>query len=485
MNKPSRKKSPRPGQPHPRKPRRAENARSGAPRPSLLNNARELAWTVLANLNDSPGFAPQRLDLLFRETDLPEVERRLATELVYGIVRREPVLHHLLQKQIHRPWSQVELELRTILLLGGYQLLYSTRIPPHAALNTSVELCARVGRGAAKGFVNGVLRSLQRTLTGERTTIPSSRSLPLEHGEYLLLTDDLLPNPDQAPLDYFAEAFGFPRWLTSRWGERFPSPQLFDLGFCLNSPPHMTLRVNSLRIARDDYLAELTTAGIASSPAETPHGIRLAESISPARLPRWESGVVSIQDETAQRASLLLAPQPGARLWDVCAAPGGKTTHLTELLRDQGRLLATEVSEERLGSISENVRRLGLTSVEVRRIDRVTDIEENFDAILLDVPCSNTGVLGKRPEARWRIQPEDLQDLPRIQSGILNAAARQLLPGGRLVYSTCSIEPEENQSVVRSFLDHHPAWSLLAEHEYLPAPHSDGGYQALLTRTSD
>jgi len=471
------KKPRRPGSSSPQR-----SGRASGGHPNLVNSAREAAWTALANLNGLESFVPQRLDQLLRESSLPDVERRLATELVYGIVRREPVLHLLLQKQIHRPWSQVELELRTILLLGGYQLIYADRIPAHAALNTSVDLCARVGRGAARGFVNGVLRSLQRSLTEERVRSPSKRALPLDQGEYLVLTEDLLPDPVEQRVEYFVEGFGFPRWLGTRWGERFTTEQLFELGFRLNSPPQMTLRVNRLKMQCEEYLRLLGEAEISATATETPEGIRLGESMSPFRLPRWEEGVVSIQDETAQRAAILLNPQAGERVWDVCAAPGGKTTHMAELMEDRGRILATEVSEERCGSIRENVARLGLTSVEVRHIERATDVEEDFDAVLIDVPCSNTGVLGKRPEARWRIRPEDLEELPRIQTGILNAAAKRVVPRGRLVYSTCSIEPEENQEVVRRFLEYHPEWRLESEEEYLPREGGDGGYQALLVR---
>lgn len=449
-----------------------------------MNSAREVAWSVLTNQNESDIFAPQRLDQLLRESALPDVERRLATELVYGIVRREPVLHLLLQREIHRPWKQVEAELRTILLLGAYQLIYMERIPAHAALNTSVELCGRVGRGAARGFVNGVLRSLQRGLTSERGTAPSRRGIPLERGEYLQLESDLFPDPTEQPTEYFAEAFGFPRWLAGRWSERFTADQLFGLGFKLNSPSPMTLRVNSLKVSREDYLKSLRELGIAGEATETSSGIRLGESLSPSLLPRWAEGVVSIQDETAQRAGQLLAPKPGERVWDVCAAPGGKTSHLAELMEDRGRILATDISEERLGTIRDNLSRLGLTSVEVRPIGRVSEIEETFDAILIDAPCSNTGVLGKRPEARWRIRIEDLEELSRIQGGILRVAAEQVVPGGRLVYSTCSIEPEENQGVVGRFLEGHPEWRLVTESEYLPLAGEDGGYQALLVHAA-
>lgn len=462
--------------------RREKSGGSHRGHPNLVDTAREAAWTSLANLNGLESFAPQRLDQLLRESSLPDVERRLATELVYGIVRREPVLHLLLQKQIHRPWSQVEQELQTILLLGGYQLIYSDRIPAHAAVNTSVDLCARVGRGAARGFVNGVLRSLQRGLTGERVQAPSKRALPLERGEYLVLAEDLFSDPAVEGVEYFIEAFGFPRWLGMRWGERFSREQLFELGFRLNSPPRMTLRVNRLKVRRDEYLQLLEAEGMSAMSGETPEAIRLGESVSPLKLPRWGEGVVSVQDETAQRAAILLNPQSGERVWDVCAAPGGKTTHVAELMEDRGRILATEVSEERCGSIRENVDRLGLTSVEVRHIERVTDIEEEFDAVLIDVPCSNTGVLGKRPEARRRIGPEDLEELPRIQTGILNSAAKRVVAGGRLVYSTCSIEPEENRDVMLRFLEFHQEWRLVSECEWLPREVGDGGYQALLVR---
>ena len=244
----------------------------------------------------------------------------------------------------------------------------------------------------------------------------------------------------------------------------------------------MNLRVNTIKVSHEEYLQELEKREIGAEGTDTPQGIRLNETMAAGRLPGWDEGWVSVQDETAQRAALLLSPRAGEKVWDVCAAPGGKTTHLAELMEDQGRVLATEVSRERLISITENVNRLGLSCVEVRPIDRVTEIEEMFDAILIDVPCSNTGVLGKRPEARWRIRPADLEELPRIQGGILRAAARQVVSGGRMVYSTCSIEPEENQSVVRRFLEETPEWRLEFEGEYLPSERCDGGYQALLVR---
>jgi 16S rRNA (cytosine967-C5)-methyltransferase len=285
---------------------------------------------------------------------------------------------------------------------------------------------------------------------------------------------------------YFAAAFSFPRWLVDHWRARFSFDELQRLGFWFNSPSALTLKVNLLRITRESFLKALAEAGVEASAGELPESVRLSGSTRIEQLPGFAQGWFAVQDEAAMHAAHLLAPGPGEAILDLCAAPGTKTTHLAELMQNRGRIVATDVSPERLARVAENCRRLGIEIVEpqIIREDSVDAPAGPFDAALVDVPCSNTGVLGKRPEARWRISPADLVELPEIQKRLLAAACERVLPGGRVAYSTCSLEPEENADVVRWLLARDDRFRLREERLHLPGAPADGAYQALLERGS-
>ena len=299
--------------------------------------------------------------------------------------------------------------------------------------------------------------------------------------------------PQQNPLGYLSAAFSFPPWLVKRWLTRFSPTELIPLLFWWNTPAPLTLRVNPLRgtpaayrerLAEAPATAELLLPAEQSPSGDFPETIRLTGSCPISLLPGFDEGALSIQDASAQYPARWLAPQPGERIWDVCAAPGGKTTHLAELQKDQGQIVASDVQADRLGLIEDNVQRLGLRSITTAVLSRELDHapHSDFDAALIDVPCSNTGVLGKRPEARWRLKPADLVELPDLQRQILKLALTNIRAGGRAVYSTCSIEPEENRGLVQRVLQELPEWSLIREHDHLPGQPGDGGYLALLQR---
>ena len=236
---------------------------------------------------------------------------------------------------------------------------------------------------------------------------------------------------------------------------------------------------------RHTFATLLQEANIKAHAGAQPEAIWLEETTFVQRLPGFREGLFAVQDESAIAAAALLAPRPGERVLDLCAAPGGKTTHLAALMKNEGRLLATDVDSDRLRRVEESCRRMGVSIVEVRVVprDAIDLAGEMFDRILLDAPCSNTGVLGKRPEARWRLRFEDVDELALIQTRLLRAACERLVPGGRLVYATCSIEPEENRTVVDRILRDHPGIALLQEFHHIPGQPADGGYQALLQRS--
>lgn len=448
----------------------------------IPRNARELAFVVLCRGIEDTEFAAQRLEQAAADQVVSAADRRLATELIYGTIRRLATLDAILKPFVRRGQQQVEPELWMILRLGVYQLVLLDGIPPHAAVHESVELSKRVGRGGWPGFVNGTLRKISQLITPDRVAFPAPDTVPVANGQFARLSQAVFPDPQTHTGDYFAAAFSFPDWLSARWSAAFAKDELFRMGFWFNSPAPLSLRINRLRTTRDQYLALLTQHSIAAHPGTIPDSIQLEGSVRVHDLPHFDEGWVTIQDESSMSAALLMDPQPHERILDLCAAPGGKTTHLAELQGDQGKIVAVDVQPDRLALVTANADRLQLKSIRTQLMSKdASDAPTgHFDGVLVDVPCSNTGVLGKRPEARWRISPYDLRELPRLQHRLLSLALDRVRPGGRVVYSTCSIETLENRSVVDQCLAERPQVRLIAERHHIPGQPADGAYQALL-----
>ncbi len=444
--------------------------------------ARQVALATLLAAAYSNDYVNEHLEIQITRGELPPIERRLATELAFGVVRRKNTLDTLLSVAVSRPRENVEPALWMLLRLGTYQLALCNGVADYAATSETVELSRWLGRDDWAGFANGCLRSVARLITDQSIDEPSPFALPLTACRYRRLSQPIFASPAEQPLSYLSKAFSLPHWLVERWSERFDFAELCRLGFWFNTPSSLSLRVNRLRTDRDTLLAKFAEAGIAASAGELPTSIRLDSPTRIDLLPGFAEGEFVVQDESAQQAAELLAPQPGETVLDLCAAPGTKTTHLAELMRNEGRLIATDSSETRLKLVTQNAERLGLSIIETATVTlEGSNIPPGpFDAILIDAPCSNTGVLGKRPDARWRIQPEDLEELSRIQLLLLLAATSRLKPGGRIVYSTCSIEPDENSSVVEAACHFRQKLKIVEQHELTPGRNADGGFQCLL-----
>jgi 16S rRNA (cytosine967-C5)-methyltransferase len=326
-------------------------------------------------------------------------------------------------------------------------------------------------------------------LTERRGSEPASDALPLEGGEYRLLARPVFPDPAASPADYLAAAFSLPRWLVQRWLARHAPEECYRLGFWFAGPGPLTLRCNPLRTSREVLLAALADAGLSAEPGEHPQAVRLQGHAPVRELPGYGEGWFCVQDESAMRVASALSPRPGDHVLDLCSAPGGKSTHLAELMQDRGEVLVCDVSAERLETVKSLAGRLGLTCIEACVLDGGQEEERllpgPFDATLVDVPCSNTGVLGRRPEVRWRLRPGDIQELVRVQARLLKLAAGRVREGGAVVYSTCSIEEEENGALVRAVLDALPGFTLEAEEEAIPGRPADGGYWARLRRMGE
>lgn len=459
--------------------------RSPALPEALKATPRGIVLWCLLSAEGARSFASDLLDELLRESPLEVRDRGLATELLYGVIRRQGTLAACLRPHLSRNWDELEPGLRWLLSLGAYQLLFCDSIPPHAAVHETVGLAAVAGQPRWTGFANAVLRALSQAIRPELGTAPARSALPISDGRYRLLTTVPFPDPALDPPGYLSAAYGMPRWLVDRWLSCGTVEEVVHLLDWFNRPATVSVRVNRLKTRRDELAARWQAAGVTDvepSPGDDAI-LRLAASGGVTALPGFREGLFSVQDESALSAARLLAPRPGERILDLCAAPGGKTVALAELADDRAEIVACDVDHDRLKLVSQSASRLGLSSIQARPVSiDLSDVPAGpFDAILIDVPCSNTGVLGKRPEARQRLTPQDLIDLPRIQRRLVAAALSRLKPGGRLVYSTCSIEPEENGELVAAVLREHPELSLVTERRHVPGQPGDGAYQAVLT----
>ena len=451
--------------------------------PQPYANGRLLAFAVLQEFDRSDRFVQDLFADFDQRHRLNPPDRALAVDVAAGVVRRARTLDVLLESRLTRPRHKVEPDLWRVLRIGAYQLLFA-RTPDHAAVDSTVDLCRQLDRDRWTGFVNGILRSVGRLLSDASCEAPSPTSLPLKHGQWRSLNEAVLPNPVTQKADYIAAAFSLPTFLASRWSGRMSDADLITACFQSVNPPSTSLRVNRLRATASEVLTALNAAGCRAVEGQSKDSLQLEHAPRLESLPGYIEGFWSVQDEAAMSASLLLAPKPGEQILDLCAAPGGKTTHLAELSDDRATITACDVATGRLQRIVENATRLQLNSIrpQLVRKDGSDCPEGPFDAVLVDVPCSNTGVLNRRPEARWRIDETSIRELMVLQTRLLLQACERVRSGGRVVYSTCSLEPEENRGVVDAVLSTLRDVRLEREILHLPGQPADGAYQALLVR---
>ena len=408
---------------------------------------------------------------------LSDADRGLATDLTYGVIRRKATLDAVIVAYAARDLAQIDPVLRQILRLGLYQLIYQERIPAHAAVDESVRLTKPMGKARAAGFVNAVLRSVTRELTVEATA-PVERprhALIISASRCCVFRRPVLPSPEQETA-YLAAALSFPEWLIARWRKRFGAKTAHELLTVSNEPAPLFIRPNALKVTRDGLANALGEEGIIATPS--PSGLTLAVPAHAKieELPGFAEGWFMVQDDSSAAVAPFLDPRPGETLLDLCAAPGGKACHAAELMENRGRILAVDNDPRRLSMVNENALRLDIgviAGAEGEGALFARSHPASFDRVLLDAPCSNTGVLRRRVEVRWRLSDRVIADCARQQAVLLDAALHAVRPGGTVVYSTCSIEPEENEAVVRKALTRHPDCTRERSQQLLPAP--DGG----------
>ncbi|MHC5933553.1 16S rRNA (cytosine(967)-C(5))-methyltransferase [Nostoc sp.] len=422
-----------------------------------MTNARQLAFIALRDVHKG-AYADVALDRVLQKVNLADCDRRLVTELVYGSVRRQRTLDTLIDQLAKKKSDQQPQDLRTILHLGFYQLRYQQRIPTSAAVNTTVQLAKENGFSGLTGFVNGLLRQYLRRAGGaEEENTPSSPSSPSS------LHTDPLQLPEN-PVERLGILHSFPDWMIQVWLEQLGLADTEKLCEWMNQSPTIDLRINPLRTSIEEVEAALQSAGIlVRRIPHLPQALRLIGSAgSIQKIPGFREGWWTVQDSSAQLVSHLLDPQPGEVVIDVCAAPGGKTTHIAELMADKGKIWACDRTPSRLRKLQENSQRLNLQSIQIYTGDsrHFTQFQNTADRVLLDAPCSGLGTMHRHADARWRQTPESVRELSVLQKELITHTSTFVKPGGVLVYATCTLHPAENEEVISAFLAESPDWQI-------------------------
>jgi 16S rRNA (cytosine967-C5)-methyltransferase len=423
-----------------------------------VSQARYEALHILVRVERDRAFADIALEHALERARLDPRDAALCTEIVFGTLRWRRHLDWRLTPHLNRPLAKLDPWVRALLRLTAYQLIFLDRVPRWAAVDEAVSVARLKSRvpGPAE-FVNAVLRSLTR-----------------EPGP---------PRPPALPVEAAGVRWSFPDWMAARWIARYGMEEAERLMAALDERPPVTIRANTLRITREDLAARLRDEELAETDptALAPEGLTVRRG-TVGRWAAFTAGLCTIQDEASMLVARLLDPQPGELVADTCAAPGTKTTHLAQLMANRGRIVAMDPNAARLRLLTQAAARLGVEIVEAHA-GGVATVSGRWkgrcDRVLVDAPCSNLGVLRRNPDVKWNREEADLGRLAGKQRGILSAAALLVRPGGRLVYATCSLEPDENDLIVRAFLDSQPGWRVDPPAEFPVAPDGSGFVRCL------
>ena len=400
-------------------------------------SAREIALQIVGRVLDDGAYAniEAHRELLERR-GLSDLDRRFILELAYGTVKHWNTLDWILSSLSKRPLEKIEQDIMNILRLGAYQILYLDRVPDSAACNESVALAKRLVHHGAAGFVNGVLRNLGR--------------------RYSSISQVSFPAIQNKPVDHISLKYSHPRWLVERWIRTYGLKNTLELCAFNNRPPVHSVRVNTLAVSIDGFKKVLADNDIEFRESQIVKEGLIIKAYGRLERNACLRNLYLTQSEGSMLVAHKVDPRPGDSILDACAAPGAKSTHLAQRMANSGEIIALDIHEHRVALIENNCRRLGITciypSVMDAREAAVHLDNHKFDAVLVDAPCSGTGVLNRRPDARWRKEAADISRLSRLQVELLEAVIPLVKPGGKLVYSTCSLEPEENEGVIEEVL---------------------------------
>ncbi len=450
-------------------------------------SARAIAADVLNQLDPKHDYASELLNKLLHKTS----ESQRATDLVFGTIRNQAAINIVIAKSTDCPIDRIPAKVLNIIRIGAYELIYSPATPDYSIVNEAVETAKAIVGKKQVGFVNAALRQITRHITNRQTQLSkviSLRTLPQTPTTGCEFDTDILPDQKSSPADYLSAAFSLPKWLIKDWLDECGIEATRQICFASNRRPSIYIRPNTLKITAQKLAEKLHTANINAEVVPDIEMIKIKSPKEIMQLHGFAEGEFSVQDISAAQVVKLLKPQPDWKILDLCAAPGTKTTQLAEATEDKAQIFATDIDPQRLEKVKENIIRLGTKSIKMVEYEQLCQKSKSsidgFDCILLDVPCSNTGVLAKRVEARYRITPKAIKDLAKTQANLLKTAASMIKPNGRIVYSTCSIQKQENSRLIKDFLQTKTGFELESEQLILPTADAvadhDGSYIAMI-----
>lgn len=444
---------------------------------SLYGGARGAAIRVLSRIDQSDSYLDKLLDKELNESEFNAMDKALLNEIVHGVTRWQAKLDWILTGFYHGEFAKCIIPVKNAMRIALYQILFLDRIPPFAAVNESVEIIKRIKGERSASVVNAVLRNI----------LHNSASIRYPQRE-----DDIVR--------YFSVVYSHPQWMVKRWIAQFGEEQTEALLQANNTRPDLSIRINTLQTSVAEFTAMLQEREVPftlspyderSFSIQNLHNIHRSES--------FKKGWFSVQDTSATLAAKLTAPTAGMLIYDLCAAPGGKTGYMAELMNDQGTIVAIDRYEAKLRYINDMANRLHLHCISTLAADaRTFQPQQLADVVLVDAPCSGTGTLSKKPDIKWKRSSDDIIGMTQLQKELLTHAASLVKPGGALVYSTCSIEPEENTEIARWFTETFPNFCIDTAEQYIPEAvcnngflqmfphihHTDGAFAARFSRTT-
>ena len=427
-----------------------------------LVDARQEALKIIYRINEKGAFINIALNKVARDQNISNLDRALITELVYGTIRWRLTLDWVINKFSNRGTDKIHPWVRNILRMSVYQILYLDRVPSFAACNEAVNLAKSFGPKGSEGFVNAILRALTRN-------------------KGILNFNNIYDKNE-----YLSVKYSHPIWLVNRWAVNFGQSFTKGLLKANNSIPPLTIRINTLKTTKNDIIDSFGKEGLKVSAAcYLEEALEIKNNGSLEKLPSYKQGLFQPQDEASMLVSRVLTPKPGQFIIDVCAAPGGKSTHIAQLMNNKGKIISRDIHKHRLQLIEGLASRLGIKIIETQKHDaKVLDEEliEKADGVLVDAPCTGTGIIRRKPDIKWKRQESDLIEMTRQQKEILNTSAKYVKRQGCLVYSTCSLEVEENERIIEMFMKENEDFILEDLSPLIPAAlkkESKGGFLRL------
>lgn len=412
-------------------------------------NPRRIALNILIDVEENKAFSNIAINKHIKKSNLTSLDRRFISQLVYGVLENKLYLDYIIKNFSKTKMKKIQAPILNILRLGLYQIIFLQKVPDSAAVNESVKLAKKINFRLS-GFVNGILRSYLRNKEKIQ-----------------------LPNYENNPIEFLSIKYSHPKWLVSKWVNDYGIEFASKLLEANNKSPDLTIRTNTLKINREDLIEKLIKEGVSCKKGDIAEESIIIEAMKNSLddLESFRKGFFQVQDESSMLVSHILNPLEDEFIIDVCSAPGGKSTHIAQLMKNRGRVISRDIHKHKLDLVRENSNRLGVTIIETQQYDALkldSKLVDLADRVLVDAPCSGFGIIRRKPEIKYLKDTKDIMELSRLQLEILKVSSRYVKNGGTLVYSTCTIQEEENKRVINKFLKQNDEFTLIDINKDLP-----------------